>query len=337
MQRNISLVNWLMILIVLAFWLPPPAEAQKVKKQVRGADLRFDSNKPALDIPLQLTKRNHIFVPVHVNNSEPLWFILDSGSGSTLLNKRLVKNLNLKVEAVGEVEGAGEGTEEAVLTNGVKLRLGNITLFNQEVPAMDFKALEASLGRNIDGMLGYDFIRRFVVEVDYAARVINIYDASKYRYKGRGESLPITIKDDQPLIWLKVTLPGRKPLKGRFVVDSGAGGGTLEFNGHFIRKHKLLDGIKILDTVSLEAIGGKVNISYGYVQNIRIGHLVLENPIIGFSQTTKGGLANPNRAGLIGANLLRRFTVIYDDARHRIIFEPNSNFAQPDVTTKTLL
>jgi len=286
------------------------------------------SKNRAQIVPIQLAERGHIFVPVRVNNSEPLWFVLDSGSSSSLLDKNLIEKLKLKVEAVGEATGAGEGADEVLLTSGVSLNLSGIKLRNQEIPAIDFKALERSLGRNIDGMLGYDFIRRFVVEVDYETKVIKIYNAAKYRYRGKGESFPITTEDDHPHIRLKVRLPEREPVEGRFIVDGGAGGAILEFASPFIKTNKLLETIQILETKSLAAIGGSVNISYGRGTNIQFGRFLIENPIIGFSQANKGALANPNIAGLIGAKFLSQFTVIYDDKRRRIIFEPNSSFIQ---------
>lgn len=97
MQRNVSLATKSITLIALAFLLPLTGKAQKAKEHARTPGFPFDGNKPSLNTPLQLTKRNHTFVPVRVNNSEPLWFVLDSGSANTLLNKRLVKNLNLKL------------------------------------------------------------------------------------------------------------------------------------------------------------------------------------------------------------------------------------------------
>ena len=310
------------LFLILCFLLFSNANTQTLAKR-RGSVIRTQV------IPIQLSERGHIFVPIRVNNSEPLWFVLDSGSSDTVLNKRLVQKLKLKVEAVGEAEGGG-GTEAAVLASGVTFNLSGIRLINQQVPAIDFKGLEAALGRNIDGMLGYDFIRRFVVEVDYEERVIKIYNAATYRYRGRGHSLPITTEDGHPHVRLKVTLPERNPVEGKFIVDGGAGGTTLEFASPFVQKHKLLDTIQLLDTASLAAIGGNVSISYGRGKNIQIGRFLLENPIVGFSQTKKGSQSKRNIAGLIGAKLLRRFTVIYDDKRRRIIFEPNNSFAQPE-------
>jgi len=310
------------LFLILCLSLFSSASAQTVAIR-RGSVIR-----PQV-ISIQLSQRGHIFVPIRVNNSEPLWFVLDSGSPSTLLKRRLVERLKLKVEAVGEAEGAG-GAEEAVLTSGVAINLSGIKLTNQQIPAIDFKGLEASLGRNIDGLLGYDFIRRLVVEVDYEAGVIKTYNAANYRYRGRGESLPITTEDGQPHVRLKVTVPGREPIEGKFIVDGGAGGTTLEFAEHFVQTHNLLDTIQLLDTASLAAIGGKVNISYGRGKSIQLGRILLENPIVGFSQTKRGAQTRRSIAGLIGAKLLRRFTVIYDDRRRRIIFEPNSSFARPE-------
>ena len=280
-------------------------------------------------IPFELSERGHIFLRARVNNSEPLWFILDSGSGDTILNKRLIEKMKLKVEAEGEASGGG-GSQAAVLTTGVSLNLGGLKLTRQDIPAIDFAALEKSIGREIDGMIGYDFIKRFVTEVDYAALTLRIRPAATYRYNGNGQVVPITTENDHPHVQLTVTLPGRAPLLGKFIVDGGAGGVTLEFSNWFVESHKLLGSIDVLETKSLAAIGGAHTISYARGESIQIGRLRLTNPVIGFSQTARGAANKPNIAGVIGAHFLRRFTVIYDDRRRRIIFEPNKHFGEPD-------
>jgi hypothetical protein len=280
-------------------------------------------------ILFELSDRGHIFLRVRVNNSEPLWFILDSGSGDTVLNNKLIKKLKLKVVAGGNASGAG-GEQAAVLTDNVALDINGVRLAHQEIPAIDFERLEKSIGREISGMLGYDFIRRFVLEVDYQALVMRVHNAASYRYRGTGEVLPITTEADHPHVRLTVGLPGREPLTGKFVIDGGAGGVTLEFSSSFVAAHQLLERMEILETKTLAAIGGTHTISYGRGETIQIGKLLLQKPILGFSTASRGSLVNPKIAGLIGTKLLRRFTVIYDDKRHRIIFEPNRSFADPD-------
>ena len=55
-----------------------------------------------------------------------------------------------------------------------------------ESPERSVLALEFASpvqGQTIGGLLGYDFIRRFVVEIDYTAHVINLYRPRGYRYR----------------------------------------------------------------------------------------------------------------------------------------------------------
>lgn len=300
------------------FFLCTPASAQR-----RGA------NHGPTVVPIELSERGHIFLQVRVNNSEPLWVVLDSGSGDTVLNQRLIRKLNLKIEAEGEAEGAG-GEQAAVLTSGVSLDINGVRLASQEIPAIDFQSLEKSIGREINGMLGYDFMRRFVVEVDYEALVLRIHKAAGYRYRGHGQILPITTENDHPHVRLMVNLSGREALAGKFIVDGGAGGVTLEFSNSFVEAHKLLESVEILETKSLAAIGGAHTISYGRGRSIQLGPLKLLNPVVGFSRTARHTSSRRNIAGLIGTSFLRRFTVIYDDRRRRIIFEPNRNFGSPE-------
>ena len=40
--------------------------------------------------------------------------------------------------------------------------------------------------RSMDGVLGAEFFRLFVVEIDYVKKIINLHDPKNYRYKGDG-------------------------------------------------------------------------------------------------------------------------------------------------------
>ena len=45
--------------------------------------------------------------------------------------------------------------------------------------------------RNVDGVLGKEFFDQFVVEIDYARRLLNGYDPSSYKYAGSGKASPL--------------------------------------------------------------------------------------------------------------------------------------------------
>ncbi len=52
-------------------------------------------------------------------------------------------------------------------------------------------------------------------------------------------------------------------------------------------------------------------------------------PFTQFSQNTSGIFAAPDIMGTIGAQTLRRFTVIFDYPHREMILEPNEHFGDP--------
>ncbi len=81
------------------------------------------------------------------------------------------------------------------------------------------------------------------------------------------------------------------------------------------------------DTVrNVVAVGGELSARVGWLPAIRLGGFVVSMPFTQFSQNTSGILATPDLAGIIGAQMLRRFTVILDYRRREMILEPNEHF-----------
>ncbi len=78
----------------------------------KSKDVEPDKNV-ALQIPAGTTREDYIFIQARVNNSEPLWFVLDSGSDTLVINSRLSESLGLKFDGKTIVGGAGEKTVEA--------------------------------------------------------------------------------------------------------------------------------------------------------------------------------------------------------------------------------
>ena len=57
--------------------------------------------------------------------------------------------------------------------------------------ALPFSDLPSALGRDLDGIIGAEFIRQFVVEIDYRARMLTLHDRDMFAYTGHGEALPL--------------------------------------------------------------------------------------------------------------------------------------------------
>jgi len=70
------------------------------------------------------------------------------------------------------------------------------------------------------------------------------------------------------------------------------------------------------------------------VQAIRLGGFVVSVALTQFSQDTSGIFAVPYITGTIGAQMLRRFTVVFDYPQGQMILEPNEHFGDPSQVRK---
>jgi hypothetical protein len=196
--------------------------------------------------------------------------------------------------------------------------------------ALPMPSLSSALGCDADGIIGGEFIRQFVVELDYQARTIRIHDPQTFRYDGTGETLPLEFTPDgHPIIKATVTPLGGQPIEHRFMLDIGSGL-ALALHSPFVSKHDLLGGsIKTIRAIGLAGAGGTSVGRLGRVAMLQIGSFKMANPITLFSQDRAGAFANESLAGNIGAQVARRFRLFLDYRRSRLILEPSPTFSDP--------
>ena len=58
-------------------------------------------------------RKGMIFVPVRINGSKPLSFVLDTGSARMLIDRTLADNLGLKRSGQGSLQGAGAAVSQS--------------------------------------------------------------------------------------------------------------------------------------------------------------------------------------------------------------------------------
>ena len=294
----------------------------------QAKDYSFTKGDAARDIPIELNGV-HIFMQARVNNSDPLWFVLDTGAEVSVLNTSTAEALGLKLQGKVEGRGAGEGSVDANFVKDVNYELPGAKIEGQTAATIPVEPIEALMGRAIDGILGYDMISRFVVEIDYAEKRLQLYDRGSYSYAGKGTRVPIRIENGHPFVNATVTMPDGRAIKGEFMLDTGAST-AIGFTAPFTEKNKLLDALskKIFFHGGL-GVGGESNSYLGRVSSVDIGGLEFPGPLAGFSQDKAGVGADPTLAGLIGGEILSRCTIIFDYERGEMILEPNATFDDP--------
>lgn len=130
-------------------------------------------------IPFEFINK-HIFIPVRVNDSRPLWFVLDTGDQYAIINLNTAKELGLRLRVQVRVGGAGSQTLTGAFVDDAKFVLQGLKGFIQPVTlALPIGHLAPRLGQDFDGIIGSEFISQFVVEIDYQARVLRLHDKNK--------------------------------------------------------------------------------------------------------------------------------------------------------------
>lgn len=285
--------------------------------------------RPAVTIPFE-SANTTIFVRTEVN-SHPFWFALDTGVGHSVISLAAARTAQIALGDSLAVAGAGQGAVAARLVQRGSVRLPELEGGDQPlVVALPLEGLAGASGHEFAGILGSDFIGRFVVEIDYERHVLTLRDTVGYNYQGHGEVLPITFNAaGHPQVTAQVVDGHRSRRPGTFVVDIGSGA-TLILNTPFVESENLLtSGRRTVPWIEGQGLGGGIAGVVGRVDALVIGRLRILRPVTVFSRAANGPLASADAQGNIGAAILERFHVILDYARMRIILEPNRRFAEP--------
>lgn len=278
-------------------------------------------------IPFEFVTR-HIMIKVRINNSDPLWFIFDTGDKVAIVDLGRAKSLGLNLQGEVNVGGAGAGTVKGAMVRDASLNVVGVEGNPQPVVmAIPLDLLEPRFGHDIDGIIGADFIKQYVVEIDYPARVLRLHDKNKFAYSGPGEIIPISfIHGGYPVAEAQITVADRPPIKGRFVLDVGSGA-SLALHRPFAEQLSLpAASQKTIRAMGSGGVGGKVTGRSGRIAELKIGKFQIDNPLTLFSEDKGGALASSEIQGNIGAMILSKFNVMLDYGRSRIILEPNASF-----------
>lgn len=171
-------------------------------------DYRFAQGSSALGIPFLLEEAaDHIMVEVSINGTAETWFLVDTGADITVINKDRMAQFGLTGFGSSFASGGGNAAEYSQ-TKVASQKIGGVELLNQRVGVMSLKGLERLYGMPIGGLIGYDFLSRFVVEVNYDTRKINLIEPSQFAYRGKGDQIKFVMEEGHPHV------PGRSVCRG---------------------------------------------------------------------------------------------------------------------------
>lgn len=266
---------------------------------------------------------DHIIIQLSVDDSDPLDFIFDTGAGLTVIDLDVAKDLNLIFDH-NELAKAAQGEIKSLAIKHNKIELNKYILESDiKLNAASLKHLEISIGRDIDGIIGYDLAHHHIVRLDNDNMKLEIYEDD---YPKNGDVIKFKSHMGIPTIKGSIRLNNEEELKGTFFVNTGAGT-TLDFNTPFANKHDIIHKTGKHYSYLVKDISNNETLHYeGRVKTLSFDGFDFNELPVGISQVSQGIQANGHVSGIIGNKLLRKFNILFDYPKGKLYFEKSQYF-----------
>ncbi len=273
---------------------------------------------------------NLILLPLTINGKE-LTFLVDTGvKQSILFNVSVSDSLDLKHVKKVLIRGLGEDDEfKALESKNNLLRIGNVVCPDFKVLIILDKRFDfsARMGTDVNGIIGSELFKDFIVEVNYSKKKISFNNPKTYRYKKcrKCTSLPLKFHYQKPYINGQINTTNGKSLPVKLLIDSGSGDSLWLFD-------KSLEGYNIppknFDDLLGKGLGGDIfgkrsKLKSFNIHSFKFNDLVVSHPD---SSSAIGNNIHFMRNGLIGSELLKRFHLIYDYPNKKITLKKNRKY-----------
>jgi tetratricopeptide (TPR) repeat protein len=334
--------------------IAPKTDADR-RARIRGLIdfLRYLGRQGALYVPTGASRTSVTFeavdnrpiVKVRVNGQkEPLRFVLDTGSGMSVVSDATAKRLGLRAVARGGMARAvgGGGKFEIVYGYLSSIEIGEVRVEN--VPVYIRKFFDSNIP--VDGYLGLSVVSKFLTAIDYGDRRMslirqrqadNLETWTTVRdVEGQKPQDPMLTVDSTIEVHFRTTssgfLSGEVGLEGfekplNFIIDTAA---SISVVSEKLSQEEQLTDLLQPSRMRVYGAAGVTEdvkliqlpeVSLGLTKLAKINAAVLDmepvNETAGFVQS-----------GILGGNYLRNFRLYFDFARGAIRLQPLSQKAK---------
>ena len=301
-KHRFALFSCVLLLLFSAF---PP---------IRGEVLEDSSGKAraAVSVPIDLSNGPPV-VGVHINDQGPFPFALVTTSQTAILSAELVKHLGLTGMKSGSVSGSTGSEDPGERRVNIDiLRVGSLGFKNVSAVVIDSSTyVEGEDGPR--GMLGLALFADYLTTIDYANGALVLENGRlppadgkqvlDYEFSAKGGvTVPLQVGDLAVDAVLDPTLPGNIVLNTRYIEKLALGseprviGRTINEDGEFPLLSARFEG------------------------PVRLGGQEIGRNSLRFFDNVPGG-------GL-GHDVLRQFSVTFDQAGRRVRLRPDDGFAR---------
>jgi hypothetical protein len=253
---------------------------------------------------------------------DTLNFVLDTGSGGISLDSLTSANYHLKTVPSDKIVRGIAGAKYVSFANDHTLHLEGITVSGLDFHINDYEILSSAYGIQIDGIMGYSFLRRYIIALDYDNLQMKVFTPGSYKYPKGGSLLKPKFSN---LPQQMVSVRDNTETLSQFYYDIGAGL-CLLMTEEFVKDNSIFKTKRKTYLTQAEGLGGKTDMALSVVKEIKVGPYRFHNVPVYVFPDSYNVISYPDQAGLLGNDLMRRFNTVLNYPLQEIYIKPNKHY-----------
>lgn len=316
MRRNKSHIRVIAAgYIIILFSLCKPVQAQE--------EFVSPPARMLTAVPIELLTGGIIILRATLDNyKDSLNFVLDTGSSGISLDSFTCSYFHLKTEQSDKTVRGIAGMKQVSFTYNHTLNLPGLSVNNLDFHINDYDILTSAYGIRIDGIIGYSFLRRYIITVDYDSSLMHVYTPGTIKYPKGGYLLRPQFST---IPMQALTIRDERSITAKYFFDIGAGLCML-LNEDLVQDSSLFRKKRKLYPTAAEGLGGKKNMFLTVIREMRLGPYRFRNVPVFVFDDAFNITSYPVLGGLIGNDILRRFNLILNYPEQQIYLKPNKHF-----------
>jgi hypothetical protein len=254
--------------------------------------------------------------------SQPFNFILDSGSGAISLDSATASEFNISHHPSGKTVNGIAGVSAVDHSPGNKLEFPDLTVDSLDFYINNYEVLSSVYGIKIDGIIGYSFLSRYIVKINYDSLFFEVFSPGKMDYPRNGyllhplfTSLPIE----------NLTVKDARTIDANFYIDTGAGLCFL-MSKRFVDDSGAIKKKRKPVVIQAQGLGGKKNMQLTVISGVDIGPYKFHRVPTNILDDEFNATSYPFVGGVIGNDIMRRFNTILNYRKREVYLKPNSHY-----------
>jgi predicted aspartyl protease len=279
------------------------------------------AGKPQAEIPFEFV-HNQIVVQVKVGGKGPFSMLLDTNTDPSAIDVATARELGLAVGDKGSAAtGGGTAVNTAYPARLVNVEVGSLMTRDVAAATIDLSKISERMGRPIQGILGFSFMKDRIVQIDYPNSKLRFFAESPYPRIQLSANTVNTIafpfkREDGEVMIDSVYINNEKM---RATLDTGSSG-SFSLTPQAVALLKIEDQAQAGESTSSVGYNGEYESKQGILKSVRLGRISVESVRADFL-LPKTGYDNKKFQVAIGNGFFQDFMLTFDFKNKIVVFE----------------